>query len=222
MRRMSRVLLATVAVMALAAVPSMAQNSLDVNGTAALNGTSFGLELMFQPGQSNIAFVQDDSPSAETVYRAAWWMDANNFDGVEPARNFFFFAHGDNAAFPGPPLPIIRALIFTVNGNKAFRMSVWDNANNPKGILGCLIPSSGPIQVEFEWTAGNVPTPGDLVYRVFDGGVEICEESVAGGIQNGFITANFQSFQTRPEGGVQSNTSLYIDEFESFRTLGAS
>lgn len=223
MAKMNRIMLTLAVAIALAAVPAVvAQNSLVVTEDAGLNGTMFGLELRYEPGQLNLEYVQDTNPSNEIVYRAAWWMDVNSFAGVDPSRNFFFYTHGTNIASPDdPPLPVIRGLVFTKDVRRAIRFEAWDNQNNLRGTNSCMVPVSGEIQVEVNWTAGNVPNPGSLNYKIFEGGVMTCDMTVPGGIQNGFIDIDFQSLQTRPADGVTANSTLYVDEFESFRTLGA-
>ncbi len=52
--------------------------SLDVNAGAALNGTNYGLVIM--DGTTTAAFVKDDTPAGETVYRVQFWFDVNTWD----------------------------------------------------------------------------------------------------------------------------------------------
>ena len=60
---------------ALLALPALAA-SLAVNGGAALEG-SFGLEITFD-GDAQRAYVEDDSPTAETHYNAKFRFDPNS------------------------------------------------------------------------------------------------------------------------------------------------
>ncbi len=56
--------------------------SLGVETYAALNGTNYGLEITFD-GTTAAAFVKDDTPAGETVYRAQFWFDVNTWDGID-------------------------------------------------------------------------------------------------------------------------------------------
>ena len=63
---MKRSMLVVIVGLALAATPAMA-DTLNVNAAAAMGGTNFGLEVLHD--NTSPAYVQDDTPSGESVYR---------------------------------------------------------------------------------------------------------------------------------------------------------
>lgn len=232
MKKIDSTVLALIAALVLIAPAALAQNSLSVTSAAAMgNGVAqntcsgdaqpgpCGLELHWEPGQTNLAFVQDDSPNGETVYRARWFMDLNNFDMPAQKRNFFFINHGLYSGTGNPQNTVLRMPIGFANNLHIIGMEVWDNQLNRKGVPWCIVPSDGPFEVQIEFTAGNVPNPGSARLQIFEGGVETCNHIAAGGIQNGAFNINFQTLLTRAEGGLNTPSVIYIDEFSSFRTL---
>ncbi len=100
-------------------------------------------------------------------------------------------------------------------------MELWDNQLNRKGVPWCIVPSDGEFQIQVEWTSGNFPTnPGQASMQILVGGVETCYNvAPGGGVQNGAFDIDQQGFVLRPEGGVLTTSSFYVDEFASFRTL---
>lgn len=210
-------LLIALAVGAVLAWPAAAANSLDVNANAAMNGTNFGLEVLLD-GSTNNAFVQDDTPAAETTYRATFWLDPNGVT-MGPFERFPIFLARD-ATFQN----ILRLqLQWNPIANKyRLRMQIlknngdWANAraNGDTGeqFVPLGLAPSGPkevtIQAHFEnnsLASVSVTANGQTFYK------------------DSFQAGNW-SVDTIRFGATRAitgsmNGSFYLDEFSSFRTL---
>ena len=57
---------------------AIAENSLVVNSTAALNGTTKGLQVTCDPAGTKAVYVQTDQPASEKHYKATFFLRANN------------------------------------------------------------------------------------------------------------------------------------------------
>jgi len=62
----------------LAASAAVAENSLVVNSTAALNGTGKGLQVTCDPAGTKAVYVQTNQPALEKHYKASFFLRANN------------------------------------------------------------------------------------------------------------------------------------------------
>ena len=206
-----------------------AQNSMVVTSAAAMGNTvanqtcsgdgqpgPCGLEMRFEAGQFNRAKVQKTGFGTETVFRAHWFMDLNNFDSPNLTRNFFFITHG-NFNNTGITRPSFRCTIQHGNGNYGIGCESWNNQLNRVGLNRCLVPADGPFEVQVEWTAGCNPNQGIFRLTTFENGVQTCQNQAL--VQNCVMNITHFSFDTLPEGGLLSSSVVYIDEFESFRTL---
>lgn len=218
-------------VLALALAPvALAQNSLAVTSSAAMGNTipgndctgdllpgPCGLELRFDTGQFNRAKVQHTDFGEEVVYRARWFMDLNGYDSPERSRNFFFITHG-NFNQLGITRPTFRCTIQHGFGLVyGVACELWDNQLNRAGVPRCLVPADGPFEVELQYTSGCAPTRGQFILKTFESGVETCSQMIE--VQNCAHNITHHTFETLPEANVLSPSTVYIDEFSSFRTL---
>ena len=79
----------------------------------------------------------------------------------------------------------------------------------------CWLVEGAGMQIE--WTAGCNPNQGIFRLAIFESGVETCSSSAL--VQNCVMNITHFSFDTLPEGGMDTASTVYIDEFSSFRTL---
>jgi len=226
-----------VAALAMVAVGASA-DSLDVNGTAAMNGTNFGLEVLHD--NSSAAYVQDDTPAGETIYRFEFLYNPTDIaaTGSNDWIMTIFGAMGtnprpDNPANPCPlaghiPVFPARIMAFATGPNNAtpgVRMTAMTNfcgivgtpltfwtANVPKKICGFIeigSPISGGIAVI---DPGNsCPSDGDAAYKLIPGaGLDNSQHAVE--------FARLGNLALNPYNAGE-NGSVYFDEFASFRTL---
>lgn len=187
--------------------------TLDVNATAALEG-NFGLEVIFNL-DSQLAYVQDDTPADETVYRALFQMDPSNLS--MPATNRFTVLFGRG----GTPLDgVLRLELRYVNSTDRYRMLAqvkknsggFVTANDP---VNWLTIGNGPVTMMVEVEFGNVGA-GSLTLTRLDTMASTTNDS----INNGNFDVELVRFGV-PRATNMSGTdgSLYLDDFQSFRTL---
>ena len=214
-------------------------DTLAVNATAAMGGTgtacgggNCGLEVIHD--NSSAAYVQDNSPSSETVYRGSFMFDPNNIsDGVSGNwRQEILKITGTN---PNPNTGVCTGTAFAdaakafavfTQGGVNYRIQGWifGNQCGARGLNNIAISASGAIKICYEWANGSSDT-GYLALAVV-GTTDACPSS-GGGAWTSRTTSNNLTFveQTRMgvsatnNFGVGENGSMYFDEFESFRTV---
>lgn len=232
---MKRLALSTfVLALALVLAPAAsAQNSLAVTSAAAMGNSvpnqncsgdglpgPCGLELRYQPGQTNQARVVKSDFGVEQVFRERFWMDVSNFEPRRFTRNFYHLATG---CFPrNEPgctlLPAFRSDIVQKGFTQyAIGAGALDNIKNWVGIPRCPVPHDRPFELQFEWRAGCFPNKGDFVMTVFVDGAQTCQNSVK--VENCWWNVQRFNFVTWVEGGIENASPVYIDEYQSFRTL---
>ena len=208
----SKVFLATMLLAGLVAGGAHAA-SLDVNGTAALVG-SFGLEVQFA-GDTQVAYVQDDTPANETVYRASFQMDPTNLNlGANDRFTVLFGRDQDQST-------------------GTLRLEMRRNATNRMRLMGAVKKNDGTFSVTnnpVKWlVVGNQPI-GIMVEAVFEfgasggGSIKVTRLDTNGstmndGINNGNFNLDLVRFGAPRDVDAGTTGSLYLDEFESFRTL---
>lgn len=228
MKRIAIMLFLTVCLAGLLTTSAAAQNALAVTSAAAMGDSvaqndcsgdgqpgPCGLEMRFEPGDATRAKAQHTGFGTEQVYRARWWMDLNSFDSPERSRNFFFTTHG---LFNNITRPTFRCTVqHGFGATYGIACESWDNQLNRVGVPRCLVSEDGPFEVQVEWTAGCAPTKGIIRIKTFESGVEACSQEAE--VQNCALNITHMTMETLPEGGVLTSSTLYVDEFSSFRTL---
>jgi hypothetical protein len=219
---MKKVLMA-LCVLALAA-GSASASSLAVTGAAALEG-NYGLAVTVNNDGTN-AYVEDNTPAAETTYRATFLIDVNNTFSEATAlangNNFLTLAQttGDNP-LGGPPAYYTSMRLYLMNRTVApfcrARLGVWSNINSRLLVNPVGIDCSGTVRLTIEWQAGAAGTGlARLTSESPVIGVRVGERNL-----NNHVT-NVQFFRMGHAVGAPPATvsgTLYLDSFESYRTL---
>ncbi len=216
MKKMSILTLAACAL--LIAGGASAQNTLYVDGAAAMNGTTYGMVTALD-GSSNAIYVEDDTPLDETIYRASFMFDPNSFTMTQGAsRMAIIFIRDLNPAGGMPAGGMIR--IELVKKNDKYRVlgkikknnGLWVKTNTPG--QGWLVLGDEPRRITLEYVSGS----GDGLIRLDRGDGTMVENT---GINNSFWNVdNIRMGAPRLMTGVASfSGTMYFDEFESFRTL---
>jgi len=206
-----RMTLMVVAVIALAG-SAMAQNTVHVETYAALNGTNYGLSVDID-GSTNNAYVEDQTPEAETTYRAQFWIDPNSLSMANWDRFATFLIKGP------ANLNIGRLQLQYAGGNYRLRFSCLNNAGVWKfarfGGTGqkALGIADAPVEVLLEtvWLGNNEGYCGMTV-----GGVEHFNSGYQAGLNP---VDKVRLGATKNLGAVTVLGEFYVDEFASFRTL---
>jgi hypothetical protein len=209
-----RLTLMVVAVVALAG-SAAAQNTVYADASAAMNGTNYGLVLDLD-GSSGNAFVEDQTPADETVYRASFWFDPNNL-AMSPTDKFVIFL-ARHSSFTN----VLRLQLNYQNGSYRVRLQVLKN--NSAWADTRLNDTDGARFI----TIGNEPT-WITVEAVFGDAATSLAQVTANGVTHYKTTyqSTLWSVDRIRMGGPRMgeaqggpfNGTVYFDEFESFRTL---
>ena len=220
-------------------------DSLAVNNTAAMggsgtacSGSNCGLEVLHD--NSSAAYVQDDTPSGETIYRFEflynptaigatgsndWIMTTFGAMGANPRPN-----NGANPCPLNPGIPVFPARIMafaTGPGQSvpAIRMTAMTNFCGVVGTPLILLSQNtdykvcGYIEVASPIVGGIAaispasacPAAGDAAYKLIPGGG-------LSNLEHAVDFARMGNLAINPYGAGE-NGSVYFDEFASFRTL---
>ncbi len=226
------ILIAIIAALALAG--SASADSLAVNATAAMGGTSFGLQV--DHNNTSATYVQDNSPTGESTYRASFLFNAASFTGQSiNMRQELFRTLGLNPnpgvgscpVNPASTISMIRLWLYQTGGSgQNSNLQLWSAGNQcgQRGTTRFPINNNQDYRVCIEWTTGATntgllalwvgspgaacPTSGDPAWRTSP-------------MTNSLTFIDFIRMGTPSTNGFSAGESatLYFDEFESFRTL---
>ncbi len=239
---MKRNVMMVIVGLALIAGPAMA-DTLTVNGTAAMNGTTYGLEVVHD--NSSVAYVQDDTPAGESIYRFEYLFEPNNIAGTGSGdwTMTLFGAMGDNprpnnGANPCPlnanipVFPMRVTLIATGAGSSTpvVRATMMSNICGVVGAPAFVLSQAGAVKIcgYFIQGAGPVPgpqTPGEVGISVVATGVACPADGdpsyktvSTNNDEHAVSLARMGSLGTNGFGAGEMGPA-YFDEFASFRTL---
>jgi hypothetical protein len=202
---------------------SSGTGKLEVNSDAALEGLC-GLEILMD-GTTTNRFVSDSSPNDETVYRASFLFNPNDFafnGGTAAANRHLIF--GASAWSSNNPLePAIRVIFarrvvsddLIVKATSANTAGSKGRVTKPIHLQSTAGPSSTYL-IEVEWQRASAPGVADGVIRIrVDGGAWS---------ENASVKSTGQLLRSARLGGMTvidagSTGSYYLDDFQSFRTL---
>lgn len=210
-----RLTLMVVAIVALAG-SAMAQNNVyvDQGGAGAMNGTNYGLTLETQSGQTNNAFVEDQTPDAESTYRASFWIDPNAVTMGAWSRFAAFSgrATGNTEVIRFQLQRARNPLQFRIRMGCLNNAGVWKWAKENGTGQKALPIGDNPtfVTIETVWSGGNLGS---------------CRMTAAGRDHwNDGYQSNLHNVNLVRLGGAKGISGdvagdVYFDEFESFRTL---
>lgn len=236
-------------ILALTSVPPLNGADLAVTSSASMGASQpaspcsgdgrpgpCGLEITFD-GTTAKSFVKSDSPSNESIYRARFWWNPNNLgtdSRLDEGETFIILRTTDVNGTPnsGGVEQAAFQVLARYKSDKGLRTWVRLVTNNyppPNARFSNRIdldPNGGPVQLEVEWVQGDVcgELSGLVTLRAIDGqqaGKEVsavannCELDVDD-IILGLVT------YAEDFGSPLNGTSMYFDEFESFRSLSAA
>jgi hypothetical protein len=209
-----RTALIVTAVIALAG-SAMAANTVYVDAAAAMNGTNYGLVLDLD-GTTSSAFVEDQTPADETVYRATFWFDPNSLSMGDSDKFVVFLAR--TSTF----VNVLRLQFNYLNGDYRVRLQVLKNNSewadcrlNGDDGPRFLVIGDQPTQITVEVVYG---TNTESIARVTANSVTHYKDN--------YWSSNWSVDRIRMGGprmgeatGGPFNGDVYFDEFESYRTL---
>jgi len=228
-----RNILMLVAVAVLLSSPAVNAASLDVNGGAAIEG-SYGLEVIMNDTSS--AYVMDDTPVNETTYRAEFLLDWNTLQFATttgPGSNMSILKLWDMDV-PGP-LPRQHVIVGLRNGSagpvlflKLIQFDgtsswpIWRNELGSPMELNLPGTAGGyPCGIRVEFQQGTTGSPADGVVRIarynaYAPGVWNTKEHTE--VINYLLDIDRAYFGAMAADAT-STGSIYLDSFESYRTM---
>ncbi len=203
----------------LAASAAQAATTIEVTPEAALGGSNFGLEVQFDGVGVNNAFVQDNSPADEIIYRFGFRAALGTFDSA--IGDIFYIA----TARSGDPNNLIRVWIRKRdNGLYQLRVIVRrdsgssDNRWHQVGGAGFAADSSWFV----EWTQATGDGDDNGRVRIWKNGNPIGDLTGIDNDERSVGDAKIGNTNTINVSGTIDTTTTgeyYLDTFESFRTL---
>jgi hypothetical protein len=181
---------------------------LAVTGAAALDGTTRGLQALVD--DTAALWVQDDSPRAETTYRARFYLDPNGFDPGETQNRFRTRVF---LAFSESPMRRVAALVLRRQSGSYGLMGRARLDDDSQADTGFFAISDGPHVVELEVRAATTPAANDGSLLLWIDGVGVAART---GLDNhlGLVDlARLGAMSVKP--GAAG--TLYLDEFVSRR-----
>jgi hypothetical protein len=200
----------------LSASAATAANTLAVTNAAAIDG-AYGLEVSIDGSSSDLAYVEDNSPAGETVYRAQFWLDHNNPTmAIGDAVNIFRGVQdtGDK-----------KNILVKMKKGKDSNIYIYAFCQNNAG--GWVLANKGMLfkdkatGVMIEWQAATTAGANDgflKMYKVTISGGAVLKGQ-ATGINNDtkIVDTARMGLTNAPAAGLAG--TLYFDSFESYRTM---
>lgn len=197
------------------AAPAFAAATLTVNNSAAMNGTTFGLQVSLNGAAGGPAYVQDSTPANEATFRALFWLQPRTL--VNTAGTFrehtIYSIHN-----PGDGVAVVRVDMRKLDPSGTVRVRAAcrrdDGSYVRTAFLSLGTAGAEPErQIVLEW-ANGAGTGFCRITRQGNGGTISAEEL---GIDNDTL-----SIKRARLGAVVSIDALLsgnydVDGYESFR-----
>ncbi len=188
---------------------------LDVNMTAALEGT-YGLEVNFDnlPGEG--AYVQDDTPNAEQVYRASFLVDTSPATIPNGDRHTMFFGR-DQSVGTGSARVELRGFA----DDRRILCAMKKNSNNfvvaNEPTKWMSIPD-GEVGIMYEVEYLNNSAGGGMIKCTR---LDTMETRTNDAVNSGNYAIDLVRMGPSRSLDATTTGSAYFDDFQSFRTLAA-
>lgn len=227
---MKKLAILACALVALAAMPAAAANSLAVTPAAALQGSNYGLAVTNDFATHNDVYVSSQHPSDETIYRFSFRIFPGDLPAPTVESDYLIgFVRTNGGARPWSiPIYLRRQNEYwtlqtnTRQDNDQF--PAWNFAlkicGNENTVIPCSVYEWGGVQFEFEYHTATSPGASDGWMRVKKVGT--AEMAMFSNLTNYTRTvteirwgAIFQGNSiNRPTGAG----TYHFDDFESYRT----
>ena len=210
-------------------------DSLSVTPAAALGGTNYGLEVYHD--NTDVDYVQDDTPAAESIYRFTFLLRPGDIIGA--SSNFRQVIFGGWGANPNPGVGVcpadpaasigsIRVFLFAWGGGGQLpSVQIWGRGNwcGDQGTQRINLNANQEYRICGEYWEGTGANDGGVAIAAVDPASACPPHGDAA-----YLTANFNNFGTDVEFvrlgtpqvngfGAGETTTMAFDEFASFRTL---
>jgi hypothetical protein len=187
--------------------------SLAVTNPAAMAGTNYGLAVTFT-GDTAKAYVKDETPDGETIYRAQFWFDPAS---VNMADRTYYVLFRATRTTP------MSAAVMILHKYVAGTHRIWlRGLNNPLTVRFSTridLMAGSPSLLQVEWTQGDTPgvLSGNATLTVLDG--YAAGQSVGIDLNNSDFVVDDCLLGAVGNVPATSTGTIYVDEFASYRTL---
>lgn len=194
---------------------AFAANNIAVQAACALNGTNFGLCVNMQTGQTNFTYVQDNSPNAETTFRANFWIDPNS---VAMAANIDFVVFACSGPLTAAPSALRLFLVRDSTGTN-YRLRGYSRNNPGEAVnwsrTNALTIGDAARNVEVQWKADTSPggTDGFVKVTRLDNAASVTATDTIN--DQHVLNRCFFGAVTSIEG--TANGQVRLDQYASFR-----
>ena len=181
---------------------------LSVSDTAAMASTTFGLQAVVDD-QSGL-YVQDDSPNAETRYRARFYLDPGTYDPGEASahlRTLVFLAFSE-----APLRRLVQVVLRRIGGQYSVAARVRRD-DDTLADTGFTTITAAPHSVEIDWTRASRPGTNDGSLELWIDGTPA---GTVTGLDNDERAVDFVRLGALSVKAGAAGT-LSFDEFESRR-----
>ena len=180
-------------------------------------------------GSGNTAYVHDDSPNAEGVYRARFTVDVGSLD--IPVTGTWIYLFTARSQEPNNLVRVmlrkrsstdyhIRAIVRRDSGSNDNRWWFFPTSTDTAAYGGFGATPGSPLTIELEWTMASSPGADDGTFRMWKNGNLKVDSSGSGiGIDNDERPLdNIRLGNTNNVGAVSTTGTLLFDDFQSFRS----
>ncbi len=195
---------------------AMAQNTVAVDQFVCNSEGDYGMQAIHD-GSGNTAFVQDDTPADEVIYRASFEFDPNTLS--QPHASKFMIAAALQEGAGLRPFQVLMSFN-NVNGNKVWCQYAQNNGNIGASAKLDVLPGEFN-NVMIEWVQSDPAPAANGVCRVTvtnTGGTNSVE---ANGFRNAAFAVGRARMGITGRAAIPNNGTMCFDDFQSFRTLAA-
>jgi hypothetical protein len=203
---------------------AVAANTLAVDATAALNSTSFGLDVGMDSAASNAVYVESDHPLNETHMTVIWRMKISALPTTPltgGGRNVRFMTWHDGDGGASRKVFFIQR---QANGNWRAAIWSWNTTSSAFEFAGGFFlaanGSTNDIHLKCEWTQATTGATGLMTCTkaigttAFGSPILSTTNLTDDGTLIGSVRLGFLDFDGYPLSGTGN---LYLDEYESYR-----
>jgi hypothetical protein len=180
--------------------------ALSVSSAAALTGR-YGLQAVIN--DNNAIYVRDDSPNAETHYRARFYFNPNSISMANNNAHYLFYGYADASTV------VLRIEFRFFKGNYQLRAALRNDSNSWKrGSWFTIADTLHFIEIDWRAATANGANNGGLTLWI-DG----AQRANLIGIDND--TRRIDRVRLGAVSGIDSGTrgTYYFDAFESHRQI---
>lgn len=176
---------------------------LSVSPVSALNG-SYGVQAVIN--DNNAIYMTDNTPNAETRYRARFYFDPNSIVMADRDSHYLLYGYTGST-------PVLRVELRSSKGNYQLRAAARNDSNGWAN-SGWTSIGDAPHFIELDWRAASIAGANDGTLAFWIDGMQVASLS---SIAND--TRRIDTIQIGAVAEIDAGTrgTYYFDAFESRR-----